>query len=135
MKYVLMLFLLVSMLYDIKEQKIPVVWLWGNLCVGVIYRVFLWKEGGGIDIFFAMAPGMLLFLLAKLTHQIGEGDGYLVMVTGCFFTIQNHIKMLSLAFLMAAGFAVGTVIVKRDRKNRRIPFAPFVFAASVVVLW
>ena len=135
MKYLMMLFLLISMIYDIKEQKIPAVWLGGNLFIGVIYRVFFWKEGNGMDILYAILPGMFLFILAKITHQVGVGDGYLIMGTGCFFTISNHMKMLFLAFLMAAGFAVGTVLVKRNRENRKIPFAPFVFAASIITQW
>lgn len=135
MKFLMMMFLLVSMIYDIKEQKIPAVWLWGNLFVWVIYRVFFWKEGGGMDTLFALVPGVLLFILAKISHQVGEGDGYLIMVTGCFFTISNHMKMLFFAFLLAAGFAVGTIIVKHNRENQRIPFAPFVFAATIITLW
>ena len=135
MNCIMMLFLLISVIYDIKEQKIPTVWLWGNLLIGIVYRVFFWKEGDRMDILFAMLPGMLIFIIAKITRQIGEGDGYLLMITGCFFSIQNHTKMLLLAFLITAGFSVGTVMIKRDKKNRRIPFAPFVFLASVIIAW
>ena len=132
MKYLMMFCLFISMIYDIREQKIPLAWLWGNFIIGVIYKVIFWKEGNAINFFYALLPGMILFILAKTTRQVGVGDGYLIMGTGCFFTISDHIKMLFLAFTLAAGFAVGTLFVKCDRKNRRIPFAPFVFFAFII---
>lgn len=133
--YLILFFLLVCMVCDIKEQKIPTVWLMGNLIVGIIYRRFFWEDDFGGRLIISLMPGLFLFILSKITRQLGTGDGCMVMVTGCFLAVENHIRLLVVAFFLAAVFAMGIVIVRHETVNRRIPFAPFLFMANGIIIW
>ena len=130
-----MMFLAISMYFDVKEQKIPAIWLWGNLVIGIVYRVFFYEGENEAGTMAALLPGISILIMAKLSHQMGEGDGYLIMVTGCFLPIQNHIKIILIAFWLAAGSAIGMVVIRKERGNKRIPFAPFVFVAFLFAVW
>lgn len=137
MKYIIMLFLIVSMVYDIREKKIPALWIWGSILIMVVYRFHMWWNGEctALEVMLAFIPGLLLYIFSRISSEIGNGDGLLIIATGCFFSWEEHLKVLFFAFFLAAFFSMGTIIFKRDFKNRRIPFIPFLCSAAAIIIY
>ena len=137
MKYVLMFFLLFSTIFDIRDKKIPALWIWSSVLVLVIYRIALCLNGMSSigEFVFSFIPGILLYVFSCVSNGIGKGDGLLIITTGCFFSWKEHLLMLLLAFFLVAVFAMGVVVCKGGFKNQRIAFVPFLTAASGICLY
>lgn len=136
MKYVLMLFLLICTIFDIRTKKIPAVLIWSGILVMAMYRIFLLETGNDsvADFVRSVMPGLLLYFFSRISNQVGSGDGLLIIATGSFFTWKEHLGMLLAAFVMAAVFSGGLLVLKHEAVNRKIPFVPFLFAASGMAL-
>lgn len=136
MNCILMLFLLICMIFDIRSRKIPAVVIWMGIGVMGIYRIWgLWNgECNMADFICSVMPGVWLYFFSCISRQMGKGDGLLIIATGCFFTWKIHLGMLILAFTMAAVFSGVLIVWKRDFKNKKIPFVPFLFVASGIAL-
>lgn len=137
MNYVVMISLLISMIFDIKSQKIPTIWLWCSIGIVMVYRIIISLRGDDTwnSFILALLPGVFLLIFAKISNQIGKGDGLLILITGCYFSCNQHAEVLFISFFLAAIYSMGIMLIKRDYKNRRIAFAPFLFVASVVIMY
>jgi leader peptidase (prepilin peptidase)/N-methyltransferase len=104
---------------DIKNRTIPDVWLWPLLLVG------LYACGGGTENIIAAilgyAVGFALMLATIKKEALGYGDVKLLSVAGLWMGIDG------LSFGVICGCVLG-VIWGLARKQRYVPFAPFLFA-------
>ena len=137
MSYVIIIFLLISMIFDIRNQKIPALWIWCSVVVMAGYRLYLWWNGEStaLDVVVSFIPGLLLYLFSCISNGIGKADGLLIIATGCFFSWDKHLEVLFFSFFLAAFFSMGDVIFTRNLRNHRIPFVPFLCAASVIAIY
>lgn len=137
MNYVIIFFLLISMIFDIRNQKIPALWIWCSVVVMAGYRLYLWRNGEStaLDVVVSFIPGLLLYLFSCISNGIGKADGLLIIATGCFFSWDKHLEVLLFSFFLAAFFSMGVVIFKRNLRNQRIPFVPFLCAASAISIY
>ena len=137
MNYVIIFFLLISMIFDIRNQKIPALWIWCSVVVMAGYRLYLWCNGEStaLDVVVSFIPGLLLYLFSCISNGIGKADGLLIIATGCFFSWDKHLEVLLFSFFLAAFFSMGVVIFKRNLRNQRIPFVPFLCAASAISIY
>ena len=137
MSYVITIILFISMVFDIRSQKIPALWIWCSIAVMTGYRLYLWRNGEStaLDVMISFIPGVLVYLFSCISNGIGKADGLLIIVTGCFFSWEKHLEVLFFSFFLAAFFSMGVVIFKRNLKNQRIPFVPFLCAASVISIY
>lgn len=136
MNFVLFILLGIGAVYDIREKKVPVIWIWLFIIVMGIYRMNLWRNGlcNTMDVILALMPGMLIYLFSCIGEGMGEADGLIILGTGLFFSWQEHMGMLCLAFFLVAGFSIGVILLQNTIKNRKIPFVPFLFSASLIIL-
>ena len=136
MRYIYLGFLLGCAIWDIKIRKIPAVWLYGGLIWMGIYGIFQVMEGerGIVELLTALVPGVFCFIFGKISESMGEGDSLLILGTGFCFIITVVLQILMLAFFLAAIGSMILLILKRNIKNRRIPFVPYLLSAFVV-LW
>ena len=129
-------FLLLSVVswQDFQKQEISswLLILMGSLGTGIqIFEgsVSLGAWFGGI-----LRGAALLFLAFVPREEIGDGDGWLVLVMG----MSLGLKFSFLSFLLALGISalVGgcLLIFRKVRRNYRLPFAPFLLAGSVLSL-
>ena len=137
MSYVITIILFISMVFDIRSQKISALWIWCSIAVMTGYRLYLWRNGEStaLDVMISFIPGVLVYLFSCISNDIGKADGLLIIVTGCFFSWEKHLEVLFFSFFLAAFFSMGVVIFKRNLKNQRIPFVPFLCAASVISIY
>jgi len=100
MNYVIIFFLLISMIFDIRNQKIPALWIWCSVVVMAGYRLYLWWNGEStaLDVVVSFIPGLLLYLFSCISNGIGKADGLLIIATGCFFSWDKHLEVLLFPF-------------------------------------
>lgn len=83
----------------------------------------------------ALLPGLMLWAFSWLTEEkIGRGDGDMVMLLGLLLGWQQCMAVLCKACFLLALYAGVGLASGRMAKNSRLPFAPFLLAATVF-LW
>ena len=84
---------------------------------------------GGVGIGFAM---LLITWISQ--GQIGAGDGMMVAVCGIFLGFWKNLELFFTALLLVALAALCLIIIKKRRRDYRVPFLPFVLAAYLLQL-
>lgn len=134
---VVLMYLAVGGMYDIKRQMIPVWYLTvgtlGALCSSICFwreGWYVWAAGG--------AAGLLFVIAARLTKEsIGYGDGWMITNLGLYCGIWKLSLLLFVSFSGAAITAVVGMAWKGWSRKKRIPLFPFLIAGYVggILLW
>ena len=73
------------------------------------------------------------YIIAKTTKGLGEGDIGLYGLC-CFALGENYsLYLIALSFILASVYCIYILLVKSD-KIRKIPFAPFISLATVLII-
>lgn len=131
---VLLVFLFILAWMDWKRQEISLLILGAAGGCGLLIRWagdnLQWKAVAG-----GLLVGCVLLLGAAVTKEcIGAGDGLLFCVTGIYLGFWQNFLLLFLASLCAAVCALVFLIRKKFGWQGRIPFAPFVLTADVLMM-
>lgn len=121
---------------DCIRRKIPgSILLLGALC-GVIATGIGLMQGSRswYDAVLAVMPGIILCCFSLAAEgKIGRGDGDMVLIMGLLLGWELCIAVLCTACLITAMFAGAGMAMGKLRKQSRIPFAPFLLAAAVLI--
>ena len=80
-------------------------------------------------------PGAALLLLSFLSRgKVGEGDGICLVICGLFAGLTKTVLIAETALLSAAAAGAFLLLTKQRRPEDRLPFVPFLAAASTLVL-
>lgn len=117
---------------DCKKQKI---YLW-LICItglfGMTVHIFL-QDMNIQNILAGISVGVMLLLFSYFTKEsIGYGDGCLFMMTGIFLGFWENLCLLFLSCIFAGVTAAFFLLLKRKKKEDRLPFVPFVALACVL---
>lgn len=137
MIYIFIVLLLACAIFDIRYQKIPSVLIWSFIIIMAGYRIVMCARGMSSfsEMLGLLLPGILMSILSRVSSEIGNGDGLIMIATGCYLGGIRNIGMLFVAFLLAAFVSIGFLIGTRSMKNRKIAFAPFLLTASLIIEW
>ena len=132
MKIVFCFYLLAGSLWDIRTQKLPGVWIWSGCIGGVVYAFLQIMDGKRIveNLLISLLPGVLCYVFAKVSHAMGEGDAWLILIAGLVLPFYELAKVLCAASFLSAAGSIVCLIAERNIRNRRIPFVPFLFLAA-----
>ena len=140
-------FIISAFCIDFKKQIIP------NRLTLTIFEaglIFMFIQGmSNINIVISMLQGMVaggaIFLVITLIggaifgkETMGFGDVKMMGALGLFFGFQGIIAVAILAFLIAAIYSIGLLIVQKIRHEELveyIAFGPFIVIASFVVIF
>ncbi len=101
------------------------IWLERNLCC----RLSMDSIIGGL------LPGIVLLLCSKLMKgAVGEGDAYLIMLTGLMLGRENNLLLLG-GLLLSAVCAAFLLLVRQKEKKTTIPFVPFLFLSDILLFF
>lgn len=121
---------------DCTHRRIPVLLSAAGMLAGaafVFYRICLGEESW-YTVLLSALPGVALWTLSFLTEgKIGRGDGDMVLVIGLLMGWEGCMAALCAACLFAAVFSGIGLMIKRLKRNSRIPFAPFLSAACLLL--
>ena len=87
------------------------------------------------DLLLGAGIGAVLLLAAWVSREeIGYGDGAMLMASGIFLGFWRNVELFLTALMLIVPAALFGLIVKHRRKDYRMPFLPFLFAAYVFQL-
>jgi len=132
---ILVLFLLgFSSILDYKTRKISIVAVATGFACGTVLQIIIgqlriYEMAGGCVL------GLIFLLVARLTGEaIGYGDGLILIATGAFLGIMNNLLLLTISLALAAVFSISLLVFKRMKKNKEIPFVPFMLGGFVIMV-
>lgn len=134
------LFLAWQAIEDYKTHSVRMdgIQIFGLLGVGIR----LISEGIALDILTSIVascvPGLVLLFLSKLfTENIGDGDGYIFLVSGIYLDGLKNGVLFYLSFLLAGLLGLALYMFPKGSVKKKVyPFVPFIFSAFLCVeLW
>lgn len=139
MAIVLVIYLLVLGIYDIRFQRLPGC----LLLVGAAMALWqlIWEYNGSpgmealVNILKGWLPGILLLGISRATGKVGSGDGCVLLVVGSILGCRETCLVLAVSLTLAAVAAGGLLILGKAGRKDRIPFIPFVAAAVLYTVW
>lgn len=126
------LFLVVNGIYDMKHKKI-----WGKsigiFVIVLIICIWLGKEFCIEQRLIAWLPGVLLFIVSIIIPGvIGMGDSICLLYMGCVWNFQEMLRICCYAFLLAGLCGVLLLCTKKAARDTRIPFVPFLLLGTLL---
>lgn len=122
----------INTILDIKKREISLVSIIIYGIIGIV-MLFIEKSTSLSSTVGGFLIGIGIMILNKLTKDgIGIGDGYIVMVTGIYLGFQRNAGLILYAMLLAAGYSVFLLIIKKVDKKEKIPFVPFLFLSYLI---
>lgn len=110
---------------DIRFRRLPVWLLLAGIFCAAVYQG-IWSD---VPLALSMAGGAtgIVFLVSgKVTEEaFGYGDGILILALGIYLGFWSLLGVLTAAFVLAAGFAMVVLVIKKFRKKTAFPFVPF----------
>ena len=83
----------------------------------------------------ATLPGVACLLLSLVTKgSIGAGDGMVLIMTGIFLGFWENLNLLVCSLMLSGILALFLLVLKKKRRNDRLPMLPFVLVAYVGML-
>lgn len=131
-----MIFAALCSVFDCARQRIPAAVLAAGGAAGIVFAGLQIYQGKWEwhEVLLALLPGAVLWAFSMATEgKLGRGDGDMVLVLGLFMGWELCLGVLCAACLLAAVFSGIGLAVKKFGKKSRIPFAPFLLAAAVLV--
>lgn len=117
---------------DYKTKTVEIMPIWLLEIVGIILQMVI-GEVQIWNVFASMSIGVLLLLIGVLTGEnVGIGDGLLFLVSGTYLEFAKNITLFCGTLLLVGGYAAICLVLKKIKKQDRIPMAPFMLAAFVV---
>lgn len=102
--------------------------------VGILLQIPNYRDhwlsiAGGILV------GVAIFVLSKVTKgKVGDGDAWILMVTGIFLGFRSNIMLLLLSLWMAAAVSILLLILKKAKRKTELPFVCFMIPGYILLL-
>lgn len=74
------------------------------------------------------------FSLYKVSGGMGQGDIGVFLIASMMFNFRGTIAMIMLSFILAGIFAVFHIVYNGYQKKLKIPFTPFIFISSIILM-
>ncbi len=127
----LITYLMILTLFDLKEKRVPVVWLALGLLVAGGRSVYLncIEQQNWLQMLLGMMPGALLLLVSFTTKKVGFADGIVLGIIGMFENYKVSLFVLCMGLFWASVVSVVLLVLRKVKRNIAIPFIPFLTAA------
>lgn len=121
----LLLYLGVGSLFDIREKRIPIIWILFGLIIGGTKVCVVPFDTLG-DVIFSISPGVVVIFLAWVCKKhIGTADGIAIMVIGMILGGDICVVIVCLALCEESFVGIFMIIFGKAKKETELPFFPF----------
>lgn len=131
---ILIMVLFICTVMDIRKKMIYLPFILLSSLVIVLMQLMA-KE---LDFASVVAAVMVMLIICGISvisrGQLGIGDGLLLGMTGLGLSVSDNLCMLFYCFMGVFFAAMLWMLIFHGRKESRIPLAPFVLAASILVI-
>ena len=104
-------------------------------CTGLVYTLVADTMSVQSMMAGAGVGGVMILISRCSPDWLGEGDGWMFVVTGLFLGIRQNLALLCIAMFLSGIDCLIGVLLKRYQKADHVALAPFVLAAEVVLLY
>lgn len=121
---------------DTKSKSVPawMLWIGTAAAAGVLLYEGINGRLNGWQACRALMPGLILLAVAYATGKAGLADGVILMLLGIFMGYEDCVAA-SLGGLFLIALCSGVLLMlRRVKKDTRIPFVPFLAAAWLIVV-
>ncbi len=115
---ILLILLLGTAYFDLKESRIPNLFILFGLATGILYRLFWLHDKDFLLLILGIVFPIVLFSPLFLIRAMGAGDIKLMAVTGAFFSMSDNIKCMILAIFIAGIIALLKLLIYRNVRER-----------------
>lgn len=125
--------LLILSWMDIKKYMIPIWCVAGLFISTAVYSVTM---GEGIKFcLFGCIPGIVILATAMITRGgVGMGDALVLIALGVGTGLSFIAGVLGIALITCGIFAALLLVVFKYKRNRRLPFVPFITGGYIICL-
>lgn len=123
---------------DLKRREISLTIVILFSLAGLLCRGFLGFWWMGItELVLRFVPGFFLLIIVFFRKKdIGAGDAIMILATGYILGCEYNLYMLEIGSLTAGLYGLFMIYFKGQKKNKSLPFAPFLligcFGAGIV---
>ena len=126
--------LIIEAVTDFKKKEVNIIFPI-LLAAAAVVMLFFSKDISLINAIIGIAEGLLLILISVLTKgQIGMGDGILLAACGLMLGGRDNLIMFFFACLSSAVVSALIMIIKKEDKKTKIPFAPFMIPGFLIMV-
>lgn len=115
---ILLVLLLGTAYFDIKESRIPNSFILIGLITGILYRLIVLNEKDYLLLILGIVLPIVIFSPLFLIRAMGAGDIKLMAVTGTFLGISDNVKCMILAIFIGGIMAVMKLLIHKNVKER-----------------
>ena len=110
---------------DIRERKIPVIYLAAFCMAAAIYTLFLGRTGWD-SFFFSLLPGFFLLAVSLCTREgIGYGDGWTVVIIGILIGAKGGFLAVCIGVYVSSLYSLILLAAHKVSRKSRFAFLPF----------
>lgn len=138
----LLLYLILLAVLDWREQKVPLILLWGGCgmalgfhIVTLLHNVMDWRWLL-VSALLGTLPGLAMLVVVRITGKAGYGDGFVLLNVGLWTDYKTCILVMCFSMLSMSCFSIGMLLTKRAGKSTKLPYIPFlavVYAMGMLV--
>lgn len=132
----LFIFLAVCAVFDGLQKQIPLAAVW----LGILTAICL-RAGGMMgeinlpEVALSLLPGAVFFLLGFVTREkVGYGDGWVLLMIGLFLDFSRCFFILLAGLLIESVVALVLLALRKIKRDKEIPFCPFLLLGMGVML-
>lgn len=135
-EFLLFLLLAVCAVFDGVYKEIPLIIVWFGMLAAVgLQMCGAMGESGIVAASVSLLPGMGFFLLSFFSREkVGYGDGWVLLMIGLFLGLYRCFLILLVGLLAESAAAVVLLIFRKIRRDKEIPFCPFLLLGMGVVV-
>lgn len=124
----------IGAVFDARTRQIPD-WLFILFLTGAVLFRLLTGQFFCLTVLAGIGIGAGMLLLAKKKpKQLGEGDGWMVLVLGVCEGGRACVESLLTGMLFAAAVSAVLLLTRRGSLKTTLPFVPFLFAGYLLLL-
>ena len=133
---VLFVFLAVCAVFDGFSRRVPLVVVWLGILTAVCLRINgVMGETEVMELPLSVIPGAGFFLLGFLTREkVGYGDGWALLMIGLFVGAFRCFLILLVGLMAESAVAIVLLAVGKIKRDREIPFLPFLLLGMGVAV-
>lgn len=132
---IVMTFLIILSICDIRERKIPVVFLTGGVISVIVYEAAVVAGGGSLKAaLLGAVPGIVITAAAFITGKIGTADGIVLAALGAINDYRSIVSIISISMVLMAVLSLLLLMFHKIKKNSELPYIPFVTAAYLICM-
>lgn len=138
---IVLLYLLILGIMDIREKKVPAV----LLVLGILLALTVGageRMGSGVgwgravhELLLGMMPGGFLLAAAYVTGKAGLGDGLVLIALGIIHGYLAGIILFCVSLFLLFLFSIGLLLLKKANGSTCIPYLPFLAAAYAICVY